>query len=807
MFSKTMEESPLIVAEGLRKVYSIYDKPHHRLLEALWPSKFARQFVALDGVSFSLERGRTLGIIGANGAGKSTLLQILAGTVRPSSGTLAVKGRVAALLELGAGFNPEFTGRENVVINAAILGLTEQEIEAKLETIIAFADIGAHIDQPVKTYSSGMYVRLAFAVAAHVAPDILIVDEALAVGDARFQAKCMRRIRSMLDEGATLLLTSHDVGAIKALCERCLWLEGGRLKKMGAAAEVTRAYDLDWVRAANEQGGVLSERHAGPAGLQSSEVDSGRIRLLACSFRSEAVSARDIQVSYGQPTSLGIRLEMMCPCRNLVISYHLKNRHGLPVIGGHTGAMSAVYDVDWQKGQFLDLTFEIPTLLQHGAYSLTLLAASIEDLAQYSDAVFHLWEEAAGLLQVRVRPLFPLSDWVELPPAIKLESTPRWLILDDFYPNLLTGFRVAEYNAYLKQFSRGRILSTLPEFPIHHAALAEACGTEIAEKVVMYEPGWLAGVGLIYLNFLNNADTFLPELEKRNIPFILTLYPGGGFCLEDPVSDSKLLRVLRSPLLKALIVTQPVTAAYVTATVARYQLPLPDMTLIPGVVVAPIYFPPLFSGHLDYYGGGKPTLDICFVAERYMPLAQDKGYPVFVAAMKMLLEVPELRVHVVGGGYDDEERALAAGLGDRIRFYGRLTTLELMQFYRGMDIIVAPNRPDTLFPGAFDGFPTGCCVEASLSGVLLIASDPLGQNPGYADGQDIRLLPTDQLDEQWAAEIAAMVMQYAESPSLLKETAEKGQQISRLLYAEDRQIQPRIDLWRRVAMQLELGEL
>ena len=193
----------LIRAQNASKTYRIYDRPHHRMLQLLAGDRrlYYREFNALQDVSFELQRGETLGIIGANGAGKSTLLQMLCGTLEPSAGSIEVQGRIAALLELGAGFNPEFTGRENLTINAAILGLTPRQIEDRTDDIIAFADIGDFIDQPVKTYSSGMYVRLAFSVAVHVDPQILIVDEALAVGDALFQFKCMNRMRRMLDEG------------------------------------------------------------------------------------------------------------------------------------------------------------------------------------------------------------------------------------------------------------------------------------------------------------------------------------------------------------------------------------------------------------------------------------------------------------------------------------------------------------------------------------------------------------------------------------------------------------------------------
>jgi len=243
----------VVRAQQVTKIYPIYDRPSDRLLQMLWRGRrrYHREFHALEDVSFEVARGRTLGIIGRNGAGKSTLLQIICGTLTPTSGQLEVNGRIAALLELGAGFNPEFSGRDNVRINAAILGLTPTQIDERFDDMLAFADIGDFIDQPVKTYSSGMYVRLAFSVAIHVSPDILVVDEALAVGDAFFQARCMARMKRMLDDGITMLFISHDIAAVKALCSDVLWLERGRVRAWGPTDSVASQYTQDWVVQAN----------------------------------------------------------------------------------------------------------------------------------------------------------------------------------------------------------------------------------------------------------------------------------------------------------------------------------------------------------------------------------------------------------------------------------------------------------------------------------------------------------------------------------------------------------------------------
>jgi lipopolysaccharide transport system ATP-binding protein len=236
---------------NLSKRYEIYDTPRDRLkqfavprLQALTgraPRQYFREFWALNDVSFEVKKGESVGIIGRNGSGKSTLLQMICGTLSPTGGSIQTNGRIAALLELGSGFNPEFTGRENVYMNASVLGLSKEEIDARFDVIAAFADIGQFIDQSVKTYSSGMYVRLAFAVIAHVDADILVVDEALAVGDAVFTQKCMRFIRRFQERG-TLVFVSHDTASVQNLCKSGIWLKNGRIAGGGTAKNVSEAY-------------------------------------------------------------------------------------------------------------------------------------------------------------------------------------------------------------------------------------------------------------------------------------------------------------------------------------------------------------------------------------------------------------------------------------------------------------------------------------------------------------------------------------------------------------------------------------
>ena len=241
-----------ISVQNLSKCYQIYDNPRDRLKQFVLPrlnrfagnqqKQFFREFWALKDVSFEIKKGETVGIIGRNGSGKSTLLQLICGTLNPTTGSVQTNGRIAALLELGSGFNPEFTGRENVYMNAAILGLNQQEIDMRFDNIAAFADIGSFIEQPVKTYSSGMYLRLAFAVNIISEPEIMIVDEALAVGDMNFQAKCMTALTRIQNRGATVLFVSHDISALKGLCSRGVYLDNGAVQKIGHAGEVAELY-------------------------------------------------------------------------------------------------------------------------------------------------------------------------------------------------------------------------------------------------------------------------------------------------------------------------------------------------------------------------------------------------------------------------------------------------------------------------------------------------------------------------------------------------------------------------------------
>lgn len=303
-----MPGDTVIRAEALSKCYQLYDRPADRLRQLIWGRRrrYYREFWALHQTSFEVARGEVLGIVGRNGAGKSTLLQLVCRTLAPTGGAIAVTGRVAALLELGAGFHPDFTGRENVMMAASILGLSTREIEARFEQIVDFSGIRDFIDQPVKVYSSGMYVRLAFSVATSVDPDILVIDEALSVGDGVFARKSFDRIMELKERGATILFCSHSLYYVEALCSRALWLEGGAIVMDGPSHEVTTAYGQSLEAAgAGSLEAPRVQASAPPAGVQTPRIL--RVRGFADGVEGSVLQVRSnetevrIEVEYSYP--------------------------------------------------------------------------------------------------------------------------------------------------------------------------------------------------------------------------------------------------------------------------------------------------------------------------------------------------------------------------------------------------------------------------------------------------------------------------------------------------------------------------
>lgn len=376
-----MSSSVVMQATGLTKSYPVYDKPSHRFFQMFFRKrKLYSDFVALRDVSFVVRKGESLGIIGRNGSGKSTLLQLVSGTLNPTAGDLQVTGRIAALLELGSGFNPEFTGRENIYMNAALLGLSEAAVNDRLEDIIAFADIGEYLDLPVKTYSSGMFVRLAFAVQAHVEPEILIVDEALSVGDMFFQQKCIMFMRDKLKD-CTKILVSHDLQAIMQHCDRVLVMDRGSIcfdgpVKQGVEVYLRQSHTAEFsgaksvsvsqVRKKEEQSQfnrVLPENLGGKLGVSITGVRAC-INSLSCEGQEAVVQS-------GDQVKITFLAEARHTLEDLILGYLITDRNGQSIFGDNSVSLDRVFEAKPGDVLTANLAFVWPDIAP-GKYTLTL---------------------------------------------------------------------------------------------------------------------------------------------------------------------------------------------------------------------------------------------------------------------------------------------------------------------------------------------------------------------------------------------------------------------------------------------------
>jgi lipopolysaccharide transport system ATP-binding protein len=378
-----------ISLKNVSKCYKRYSHPVDRLKELLLPNKnHADIFWALQEINLKVAEGETLGIIGQNGSGKSTLLQIIAGTLTPTTGEIGVNGRVSALLELGSGFNPEFTGRQNVFFNGQILGLSREEVEAKFDDIAAFAEIGDFLDRPVKTYSSGMAVRLAFAVVANTEPKILIVDEALAVGDAKFQARCMKRIRRLKEQGVTILFVSHDSSTVKMLCQRAVLLNHGKVLEVGNPKDVVNRYiALLSSDTTSVDVGVEEVTNANRDEFISPEQESFMHRhgnklaiLNDVKITSDDGSQVKTKLETGSVFNIVVSLEVKGELSDLVIGISIRNLMGVVIYGTNTQLMNVKLP-QLNKGQQVTATFRIPCCLNKGTYTVTVGIHSEEGLS------------------------------------------------------------------------------------------------------------------------------------------------------------------------------------------------------------------------------------------------------------------------------------------------------------------------------------------------------------------------------------------------------------------------------------------
>jgi lipopolysaccharide transport system ATP-binding protein len=393
-----------ISVRGVSKMYRIYERPQDRLKQMLWRGRrrYGRDFWALRAISFEVRKGETVGIVGRNGSGKSTLLQIIAGTLMPTVGDVWVSGRVTALLELGSGFNPEFTGRENVYLNGTILGFAREEMKARIDEIIAFADIGEFIDQPTKIYSSGMVVRLAFAVQACLTPDVLIVDEALSVGDMYFQTKCMAKIAELRKRGTSILFVSHAIDTVKAICSRAILLDYGHLLADGHPDPVTDKYIALMMGQRDHEttptAALASPDLSGHPGGQRSLVQppfekrigerfgNGKARYIEC--RVFQHNRETDVVRHGSPCEVRALLYYHAAVPDLgEVGVVVRSLDGVDLFAANSFLLREVYPPQ-PEGALVEIVFRFDVILSPGIYSVALgYRAPVQ--GDYVDKVFN----------------------------------------------------------------------------------------------------------------------------------------------------------------------------------------------------------------------------------------------------------------------------------------------------------------------------------------------------------------------------------------------------------------------------------
>lgn len=393
-----MDKNLAISVQGVSKIYKLYDKPIDRLKEAvsLTHKSYHRDFFALSDISFDVKKGETVGIIGTNGSGKSTILKIITGVLSPTTGTAEVSGNISALLELGAGFNSEYTGLENIYMNGTMMGFSREEMQRRMDDILRFADIGDFVNQPVKTYSSGMFVRLAFALAINVDPEILIVDEALSVGDVFFQAKCYRRMEEMMKNGTTILMVSHDMGSIIKYCDKVVLLNRGHFVAQGEAGKMVDLYKKILANQTDELAEALIEQKKEALGLPAGEVHSDKSMKERMNLNPEVQEYGDGRASFedfgtldarGNVTNLLLKGEMFtirerirfhAPIEMPIFTYTLRDKKGTDITG--TNTMFEGADIKPVKdGDVYTVSFRQKMNLQGGEYLLSMSCTGYEN--------------------------------------------------------------------------------------------------------------------------------------------------------------------------------------------------------------------------------------------------------------------------------------------------------------------------------------------------------------------------------------------------------------------------------------------
>lgn len=396
---------------GVGKAYKRYPSKWARLGEWVTGRPRHEKTWVLRDISFRVEPGEAVGIVGVNGAGKSTLLKILTGTTEPTEGSVAVNGRLAAMLELGMGFHPDFTGRQNVLIAGQLLGQRTHEIEDRMPSIEAFAEIGDYIDRPVRTYSSGMQMRLAFSVATAVRPDLLIVDEALSVGDAYFSAKCFDRIRDFGKAGTTLLMVSHDKQAIQTICDRAILLDGGRIAREGDPESVMDFYNA-LIGDRQSRNIIQHSREDGRVETVSGTGEATVTEIGLLNDRGEPVEVVDV----GAPVALRARVAVNTAVERLVLGYMIKDRLGQPIFGTNTHYMAQPLH-DLRAGEEVAFTFRFSAALGPGGYSVAVALHSTETHTVDN----YQWRDMALVFNVvnMSRTTFVGNAW--LPPVLEIE--------------------------------------------------------------------------------------------------------------------------------------------------------------------------------------------------------------------------------------------------------------------------------------------------------------------------------------------------------------------------------------------------
>ncbi len=403
----------MISVQNVSKVYHLYQHPFQRVLGALALSRRQKaEFWALRDINLRVDKGEVFALLGPNGSGKSTLLQIISGILQPTRGRVHCAGRIAALLELGAGFNPEFSGRENVYLNGEILGLSRKELDQAFPRIEAFAEIGQFIDRPVKEYSSGMYVRLAFSTAIHVDPEVLIVDEALAVGDAIFASRCVQKFEELRRKNVTVFLVSHDLGLIKRLADRAAFMLDGRIVMQGAPKDAVNQYVgfvLDRERSGKEQSAGLLEESVVASSISnktSFRHGDGASRVIDVRILN---SAGEVCRAFrpGESIILRIRALFERPVANPVVGILIRNRIGMDIFGTNTRVERAELG-DFEPGEEIEVEFELDCLLSRQEYTLTVAVQYWNGLSQdWLDDVLDFrvedTKDVAGVLNLNTR--------------------------------------------------------------------------------------------------------------------------------------------------------------------------------------------------------------------------------------------------------------------------------------------------------------------------------------------------------------------------------------------------------------------